>query len=287
MLRAALAVASAWILVGCGGAAVAATGRGETTPVSGETAAAGSESDDPAQVAWSQRIDPASSLRAIALRTQRAHDEDDSTSWIAVAQAEHFYASVHATDAAQVIAHAQAGLSAADHALDEEAEDVAAALRVAGQALPDMNIDAAHALYWHARLSLTLANARGFADVLIVDDQLSRALSACERLAESYDNFGASMLLAQRAAHPLDLAQRDLAGARQRIERVMAAEPEFLAHRVAFAEQYAVVASDRGVFERELSAVTTARISTRAPAEQHLAQARATMLLQQVSELFE
>lgn len=243
------------------------------------------DATNPAEVAWSRRASSTDANNAIELWMQQA--DDDAALLVRVAQARHFFATVHAGDPAQVIAHAEAGLAAAVQALQDMAPELLEQLTLPGHTLDAVTTESSPALYWHARLQLVLAQARGYASLLLIDDQVTRALTACERALPQYDNFGAVVVLAQRDAHPLDLARRDLVSTRRRLDRVIAAEPEFLPHRVALAEHYAVIARDRALFEHELSAVKQAPVSSAAVPEQALAQARATTLLDHVNELFE
>ncbi len=271
------------VIVGCGSAPMSTQTPANVTSTGDPMIV---DASDPAEAAWSRRASAADATTAMTLWTQEAED-DDPVVLIRVAQARHFLATVHATDTAEILAHAEAGLAAADAALDVLEPDVLEQLALPTDPLSAVTSDNAPALYWHARLQLVRAAAQGFAQLLLVDARVTRALAACERVLPQYDNFGAVVLLAERDAHPLDASQRDLASARRRLDRAIAAEPELLAHRVALAEHYAVIAGDRTLFERELSAVKQAKLTSAAVPEQGLAQTRAAALLDRMNELFE
>jgi hypothetical protein len=214
-------------------------------------------------------MQPDELARAIELWSQRVADDDDGLAWLRIAEAHHFAASVHAHDAAAALEHARAGMRAADRALDLlSAENVPA-------------------LYWRARNQLTLAAAEGYAHSLLVDSEATHAMATCERLQPGYDHFGAAMWLARSSARPIDPAQRDLVAARARFDRVLAADADFLPHRVAMAEHYAIVAGDRHLFQSLLETVRDAVLSEPVAAEQQIAKTRAQQLLEQTDDLFE
>lgn len=280
------AVFSALLLVACGAPTTARPTRTAAT-VDGVEADSGDEEVDPAEAAWARRLSHEDAGRAIEIWSARVRsDEDDVASWLRLAQAQHFVATVQAADHEVALAHAQAGLKAATTALDLFAPDLARA--ATGHATyAEVPQDAAPALYWYARNLAATANASGYADTLLVREDVVRALSACARVQPEYDHFGATVQLAKRLARPVEVATRDLVGARAMLDRVIAAEPSYLLHRVALADAIGVVGNDRALFERELSTVRDTPLADNAVAEQHIAQARANALLAQVDELFE
>ena len=274
------------LVVACGGATATGSGHGSGS-ADGVQPDASDDEVDAAEAAWSRRLSSEDAARAIEIWSARVRaDEDDAASWIRLAQAEHFVASVHAPDSNASLQHAQAGLDAAIKALELLAPDRAAAI-AHHTAYADVSPNAAPALYWYARNQAAVASASGYADTLLVRDDVMRALSACERVAPDYDHHGATVQLAKALARPSDASQRDLVNARKLIDRAIAAEPNYLPHHVALAEAIGIVGNDRALFERELGLARDASLAANANAEQHLAQARAQTLLAQVDELFE
>lgn len=264
----ALVMFLACVAASCGGAGIAASAR--STPTATNREARPEAPPDPAEDAWSRRMQPEDTARAIELWSQRVVvDENDAAAWTRLAEAHHFAATVHAPDAPTVIEHARAGMLAAERALE----------LLSPEAVPP--------LYWRTRNQIVLAAAEGYAQTLLMDDEVTRALLTCERLQPDYDHFGAVMLLAARSAHPIDPAQRDLAAARQRFDRVLAVDSTFMPHHVAFAESYAIIASDRTLFQQQLESVRDVPLTEAAAAEEQLAHARAQQLLQQMDDLFE
>jgi hypothetical protein len=238
-----------------------------------------------AKALWALRTDAGGLSDAIAAFHEAAEAAPEQPArWAALAEAHHFAAmnAALARDVELVVRHHALGLAAAERGLSAtNAGD--------GVELAEVTRERAPALYWLARHRLGAARQSGFGHRIVQRPRAIAELERCHALDPSIDHGGPDRVLGSLRARPLSPALRALAVAREHFERAIAAAPDYLPTRLAFARDYAVVAQDRGVFERELSAVLEAdpaKVQAMEP-ENRIAQAQARRLLSRAGELFE
>jgi len=235
-----------------------------------------------AQSAWEGRWEPEALARAIAkwreaLGMRGAMQAAVQTH---LAAAHHFHGSA--------ILSLGGDVSAAREAF-EAGVQAAVAARAGAEDAGATDAAPSEALYWWAANRAAAAAQTDFAQSVLVQQEVVQVMQRCADAECPYDHGGAHRFLGSHHARPLGDAHRDLGRARQHFDRALAAAPQHLPTRIAFARDYAVAAQDRSLFEQQVRHVVEARSGDddAGRGDTLLAQHQAAALLRAAPNLFE
>ncbi len=145
------------------------------------------------------------------------------------------------------------------------------------------------ALYWKARSLHLWSSLTGYFELLANQDEVRELMAHCLREDPEYFYAGPHRFFGTYYARPLSFAEKNLAQSKRHFERAAKIAPEFFGTYVAYARDYAVMAQDRQIFEKQLGYVLATHLdrSSEAAPENQLERYRAEQLLHQASHLFE
>lgn len=245
--------------------------------------------------AWSRR-DDTEQVRAAITAWEQANEIDgtDAETWVKIARAYYFLADGHLrfTDEAALGDTYQSAIRAAERALrvmsPEFAQRMAAGERV-DQAVSVLQADAVPALYWRAAALGRWAQRQGFATVLSYKDEIRAVMTRCLELDRYYFFGGPDRYFGAFFAIAPAYAGGDLDRSRQHFEESLRRFPNYFGTRVLFAENYAVKAQNRQLFEEQLRMVIEGDPESLPDAvpENRIEQRKARDLMARIDELFE
>lgn len=245
--------------------------------------------------AWGRRDDVEQVRAAIAAWEQAAEiDGTDAETWVKLARGYYFMADGHLrfTDESALSDTYQSSIRAAERALrvmsPEFARRMAAGEQVE-QAVSALQANAVPALYWRAAALGRWAQRQGFATVLSHKDEIRAVMTRCLELDRYYFFAGPDRYFGAFFAIAPSYAGGDLDRSRQHFDESLRRFPNYFGTRVLYAENYAVKAQNRQLFEEQLRMVIDGdpeSIPEAAP-ENRIEQRKARDLLQRMDELFE
>jgi hypothetical protein len=248
-----------------------------------------------AEEAWGRR-DDADQVRAAIRAWEQANEIDgtDTETWVKIARAYYFLADGHLrfTDEAALGDTYQSSIRAAERALrvlsPEFAERMAAGERV-DQSVSVLQANAVPALYWRAAALGRWAQRQGFATVLSYKDEIRAVMTRCLELDRYYFFAGPDRYFGAFFAIAPSYAGGDLDRSRQHFEESLRRFPNYFGTRVLYAENYAVKAQNRQLFEEQLRLVIDGDPTSMPEAvpENRIEQRKARELLERADELFE
>ncbi|HJL17873.1 MAG TPA: TRAP transporter TatT component family protein [Sandaracinaceae bacterium LLY-WYZ-13_1] len=245
--------------------------------------------------AWEQRDDPDRIRAAIEAWEQATElDGSDAETWVKISRAYYFLADGHLrfSDEEAMGDTYQSGIRAAERALralsPEFAEAMAAGQRVE-EAVGVLDADAVPALYWRATNLGKWARRDGFATVLSYKDEIRAVMSRCLELDRYYYFAGPDRYFGAFFSIAPTYAGGDIDRSRQHFEESIRRFPDYFGTRVLFAEEYAVKAQDRELYEEQLRYVIEGdpeSLEGAAP-ENRVEQRKAQAAMERIDELFE
>lgn len=298
LLLALLALAMAF---GCEAQTQVASGFDDPPPA----ATVGGEGGDVAamvaagEAGWANR-DEESGLRAAieGFAGAVASDPNQPDAWVMLARSHYLLADCHLafdeTKTEEKLSEYEAGKVAAERSLrfafPEFAQRIAAGSpwqEALGANLLDAS--AVPALYWRASAMGKWASAE-FATLLSYKDEIKAIMQTCLDLDGDYFYSGPSRYFGVFYGRAPAFAGGDLDQSRSFFETSLAEAPNYLGTRVLMAQDYAVKAQDRALFEQQLQTVIDADPEAGgaeiAP-ENRCEQRKAADLLSRADELFE
>jgi hypothetical protein len=264
--RSALAIGLVLALGACGGSREAAweddtTANNQDTPaVSQEEAQSALEQAD---AAWAERDDTARLQEAIDGYTAVTQSNpDDYDTWVKLSRAHYFMADCHhrfdEAKAEDMMSSFQSGTQAAERGLmslsPEFKERMQAGSRV-DQALEVLGESAVPALYWRASNLGKWASADSFATLLSYKDEIRAVMAHCLENDRDYFHWGPDRYFGVFFGRAPSFAGGDLERSKQHFEASLSREPNYFGTHVLMAQDYAVKAQDRAVFDEHIDFV--------------------------------
>lgn len=298
-----------WVLAAAVGALSlgACSGREaawETTPAKTTTAPsvqAGSIEayKQAAEAAWEKRDDESQLRQAIAQWEKVvAADPSDHETWARLTRALYFLADGHIrfhegnksqnemlTTFEKAVTAAERGLMALSEPFTQKMRD-GAKIEEAAKVL---DASAVPLLYWRASALGKWASAKGFATLLSHKDEIKETMQVCLDKDPNYFYMGPDRYFGVYYARAPGFAGGDVKKSRVHFDKSLAAHPNYLGTSVLMAEDLAVKAQDKKLFEERLDFVLKAdpnAIPEVAP-ENRVEQRKAKALLAKKDELFE
>jgi tetratricopeptide (TPR) repeat protein len=287
-------------LAACGGGREAAW---ETTPAK---VASGSQQADAvtqakaaAEAAWAER-DAEAKLREAITHWEKVVELDpkDHESWAKLTRAVYFLADGHIrfhTDEKaeedmlatfeKAVTAAERGLMALSEPFTKKMQE-GAKIEEAAKTLDKTGVPL---LYWRASALGKWAAAKGFATLLSYKDEIKDVMQICLDKDPTYFHSGPDRYFGVFYARAPGFAGGDLAKSRVHFDKSLANEPNYLGTHVLMAEDLAVKAQDKKLFEEHIDYVLKADpavIPEIAP-ENRIEQKKAKELLTKKDELFE
>ena len=302
MRKSMVACVVAAMALGCG-SSVQRTGWDETTPEANprqntpEAAAQREQLATQAEAAWAQRSDEAQVRAAIAAWEQIVEGSpNDHATWTKLARGYYFLADCHYSfDEARaelMMETYDKGRIAAERALVALSPDFAERMRNGTRIEESVGVlqaNAVPALYWRSTNLGKWASAQGFATVLSYKDEIRAIMTRCLELDANFFYAGPHRYFGAFYARAPAFAGGDLERSRQHFEQSLQVEPNYFATRVLYAQDYAVKAQNRALFEEQLNLVINGNadvIPDVAP-ENRAEQRKARDLMARADELFE
>ncbi len=252
-----------------------------------------------ASAAWAERGDEKKLREAIA-HYQRAIEIDpkDVESYEQLTRALYFLADGHIrfhTDAnaesdllkafEQSVTAAEKGLIALSEPFAQKMRD-GAKIEEAAKTLDKAGVPL---LYWRASALGKWATAKGFATLLSYKDEIKEVMQICLDKDPDYFYSGPDRYFGVFYARAPSFAGGDLAKSREHFDKSIAKQPNYFGTHVLMAEDLAVKAQDRKLFDEHIEYVLKgdpAVIADLAP-ENRIEQKKAELLKKQASDLFE
>ncbi|MEM1417634.1 MAG: TRAP transporter TatT component family protein [Myxococcota bacterium] len=291
-----------FLVVGLACGAPARQAAWEATPAA-EGVATGGEGGDVAasltlgQEGWANRDEEAGLRQAIA-GFQAAVDADPAQpeAWVMLARSHYLLADCHLsfdemrTEEKQ--SEFEAGTQAAEFALVHGypafAERMRAGARIE-ETLDTLDAAAVPALYWRAS-SLGKWASADFATLLSYKDEIKAIMQTCLDLDSDYFHSGPSRYFGVFYGRAPGFAGGDLEQSKTFFDTSLSEAPNYFGTRVLMAQDYAVKAQDRALFEEQLNIVIQGDPEAGgleiAP-ENRCEQRKAQVLLDKADELFE
>ncbi|HEY8429857.1 MAG TPA: TRAP transporter TatT component family protein, partial [Sandaracinaceae bacterium] len=246
--------------------------------------------------AWARRDDAEQIRAAIAAWEQATEiDGNDAETWTKISRAYYFLADGHLrfdNEGAMADAY-QSSVRAAERALrvvsPEFAQRMAAGERVDQAVSVLTSVDAVPPLYWRAAALGKWAQLQGFATVLSYKDEIRAVMTRCMELDRYYFFAGPDRYFGAFFAIAPSYAGGDLERSRQHFEESLRQAPNYFGTRVLYAENYAVKAQNRRLFEEQLRMVIDGDPESlpEAAPENRVEQRKARALLERADDLFE
>ncbi|MFW6067676.1 MAG: TRAP transporter TatT component family protein [Myxococcota bacterium] len=290
-------------------AVVAAAGCASSREAAWETTEAGTEAKtaeaqsqieqlaSDAEAAWEQRDDQ-QQLRTAIEKWEQAVEIDPSKYelWTSLARARYFLADCHLRfDEAQADAMMtvyEDSTKAAEQALMQ----VSPAFREKMQggarmedAVSLLDARAVGALYWRSSALGKWASEKGFATLLSYKDEIRKVMTHVLELDPTFYFGGPHRYFGAFYARAPGFAGGDLDRSKRHFEKSLEMEPNYFATRVLYAEDWAVKAQDRQVFDEQLEYVLDGDPESLPPVapENRCEQKKAERLQEKAFELFE
>ncbi len=245
--------------------------------------------------AWAARDDAEQVRAAIAAWEQATElQPNDADTWVKLSHGYYFLADGHLrfTDEAAMGETYQHGIQAAERALralsPEFARRMAAGEHVE-DAVGELQANAVPALYWRATNLGKWAQREGFATVLSFKDEIRAVMTHCMEGDRYYFFAGPNRYFGAFFAIAPAYAGGDLERSRAHFEESNRRFPNYFGTRVLYAENYAVKAQNRQLFQEQLQLVIDGDPESMpevAP-ENRIEQRKARELIARIDELFE
>ena len=216
-----------------------------------------------AGAAWAQRDDAAQLQAAIdGYTTVTQSNPSDYDSWVRLSRAHYFMADCHLRfdDAKQeeMMTAFQAGTQAAERGLmtlSPEFKEQMQAGALMQDAVSVLGEDAVPALYWRASNLGKWASQDGFATLLSYKDEIRAVMAACLEKDRDFFHWGPDRYFGVFFARAPSFAGGDLERSKEHFEASLAREPNYFGTHVLMAQDYAVKAQDRALFDEHLNFV--------------------------------
>jgi tetratricopeptide (TPR) repeat protein len=286
----------------CGGGRQAAW---ETTPQPAGAKATEQEGDQlaqakaAAQAAWSERSDEKKLREAIA-SYQRAVEiaPKDIESYEQLARAFYFLADGHirfhsdANAEADLLVAFEQAVTAAEKGLIALSEPFAQKMRDGAkieEAALTLDKTGVPLLYWRASALGKWATAKGFATLLSYKDEIKDVMQICLDKDPNYFYSGPDRYFGVFYARAPSFAGGDLAKSREHFDKSLAKEPNYFGTHVLMAEDLAVKAQDRKLFDEHIEFVLKSdpAVIPELTPENKIEQKKAELLKKQANDLFE
>ena len=296
VLGCALGVAA--LAVGCGGSSIR-SGFEETTPepTTTQTPEARATLAQTAEAEWLQRGDIEHLRAAIAAWEQIvAANPSDHETWTRLSRGYYFLADGHLSfdeaNRESMMENYEKGKVAADRALAALSPDFAERIRNntrIEEAVSVLQANAVPALYWRSANLGKWASADGFATVLSYKDEIRAIMMRCLELDANYFYAAPHRYFGAFFARAPAFAGGDLERSRQHFEASLQHSPNYFATRVLYAQDYAVKAQNRQLFEEQLNLVINGNVQgiPEVVPENTAEQRKARDLMARADELFE
>lgn len=187
----------------------------------------------------------------------------------------------------------QAGTQAAERGLmslsPEFKERMQAGSRV-DQALEVLGADAVPALYWRASNLGKWASADSFATLLSYKDEIRAVMAHCLENDRDYFHWGPDRYFGVFFGRAPSFAGGDLERSKTHFEASLSREPNYFGTHVLMAQDYAVKAQDRAVFDEHINYVLNGDPMSAGPElgpENRCEVRKARLLQEQAPTLFE
>ncbi len=291
------------VTVATGGCGESREGAWNTAPTasSGATTEGSSSRHDElvaaGVAAWAQRDELAQVDTAIE-QWQAAVEADpsDYETWVRLSRAHYFKSDCHlrfADDSEEpFLASFEAGTQAAEHALVALSSDFGERMRAGTrieEAVDTLDASAVPALYWRSSNLGKWASAKGFATLISYKDEIRAIMQRCLDLDPAYNHYGPDRYFGVFYGRAPSFAGGDIELSREHFETSMEHEPNYFATHVLMAQDYAIKAQDRALFDAQLQWVLThdpESLPELAP-ENRCEQHKARVLLETADEHFE
>lgn len=295
------AVAAAMLAAGCGASRASVFDRDpaprRTTPLSTTEQSETERLAQQAETAWGQRAQEPQLRAAIRAWSRIVEiNPGDHETWVRLSRAYYLHADgfIFFDEARQseLMPTHQRGMEAAEHALDALSGEFGTRRRAGTrmeEAITVLEAPAVPALYWYAANLGRWASADGFATILERKDEIRAVMQKCLEMQPEYFYRAPDRYFGAFYARAPSFAGGDLNKSREHFQRALQAAPNYFANHRIFAEEYAVKAQDRALFERELNWVLQHEPSLEPPVEPENAieVRKARLLLGRADELFE
>lgn len=286
---------------GCGGGRQAAW---ETTPQANSNTAAPTgdqhaQAKAAAAAAWGERADEKKLREAIASYQRAiAIDPKDIESHEQLTRALYFLADghirFHADESAEtdLLQAFEQSVTAAEKGLIALSEPFAQKMREGAkieEAALTLDKAGVPLLYWRASALGKWATAKGFATLLSYKDEIKDVMQICLDKDPEYFYSGPDRYFGVFYARAPSFAGGDLAKSREHFDKSVAKQPNYFGTHVLMAEDLAVKAQDRKLFDEHIDYVLKgdpASIAELAP-ENKIEQKKAELLKKQADDLFE
>lgn len=288
---------------GCGGRTAAWE---ETTPAKQDAKAAPAsaaetlqQTKDAAEAAWLERDSEAKLREAISLWEKVLESEPKNVEvWGKLARAVYFLADghirFHGSDSSEeeMLATFEKSVTAAERGLLALSEPFAAQMREGAkieEAAKTLDKAGVPLLYWRASSLGKWASAKGFATLLSHKDEIRDIMQVCLDKDPEYFYRGPNRYFGVFYARAPSFAGGDLAKSKENFDKSLAAHPNYFGSHTLMAEDLAVKAQDRKMFDEHLEYVLKGdpnSIPEIGP-ENRVEQRKAELLKKRAPDLFE
>ncbi len=286
---------------GCGGGRTAAWE--ETTPAKPPTTAASADSvqqhANAADAAWLERDNEPKLREAIALWEKVvAAEPKNAAAWEKLARAMYFLADGHlrfhagASAEQEMLAAFEKSVTSAERGLLALSEPFAAKMRDGAkieEAAKTLDKSGVPLLYWRSSSLGKWATAKGFATLLSHKDEIKDIMQLCLEKDPEYFYRGPNRYFGVFYARAPSFAGGDLAKSREHFDASLKGHPNYFGTHTLMAEDLAVKAQDRKMFDEHVEFVLTGdpNVIPEIAPENRVEQRKAGLLKKRASELFE
>ena len=257
-------VLSGNVLVACGGSREAAW---DTTPEPAPATPASTEERtslvSEGEAGWNERDDEAKLRIAIAKWNEATQaDPADAETWVRLSRARYFLADCHLrfdeSKVEEFMSTFEQGTQAAERALmamnDEFAQRMRAGTRIE-EAVTVLDREAVPGLYWRASNLGKWAAADSFATLLSYKDEIRAIMGHCLEQDPEFYYAGPHRYFGAFYGRAPSFAGGDVERSREHFETSIRHSPNYFATRVLMAQDYAVKAQERAVFDEQINYV--------------------------------
>ncbi|MFW5921570.1 MAG: TRAP transporter TatT component family protein [Polyangiales bacterium] len=249
--------------VGCGSELDTAW---ETTPKQTQPQTEESESEraklvEEGDAAWEKRDDPGMVEKAVQKWEAANELSREYETGVKIARGHYFLADCHLRfdeDDKGMETRFDEGRKAAERALSalspQFAERMEAGARL-DEALDVLDKEAVPALYWRSSALGKWAGNKGFATLLSYKDEVRATMEFCLEKDGDFYYGGPHRYFGAYYARIPAMAGRDLDRSKEHFEKSIESEPDYFATRVLYAQDYAINAQERAVFDEQLEHV--------------------------------
>ncbi len=287
---------------GCGGRTAAWE---ETTPNKNASATptGGADSlqasNDAAEAAWLERDNEAKLREAISLWEKVvAAEPKNAAAWEKLARAIYFLADGHIRFRAgagaeeEMLASFEKSVTAAERGLLALSEPFAAKMRDGAkmeEAAKSLDKSGVPLLYWRSSSLGKWATAKGFATLLSHKDEIKEIMQICLDKDPEYFYRGPNRYFGVFYGRAPSFAGGDLVKSRENFDKSLAGFPNYFGTHTLMAEDLAVKAQDRKLFDEHLEFVLKGdpNVIPEIAPENRVEQRKAELLKKRASELFE